>query len=454
MTWIPPWLRWWRQGSKPQVGLGSNPPASSYLPQSEAGPQNVSRAHGALPLVGTTVDDAEPKESSRAVDKSMENLELAKDATLERSESLGNPAEVPGQVSLLHSDDAPGQLSEPQGSTTRIPPSDSEHEPHVGASEATARFQALLSEWRQLDHNLDSFTGRLITADDLRREAVRRGGIVIGEVEDILASTEGDALRRLRDTLLGFNQVQTKLQEVDQKLIQQGDQIGHQAERIFGPTAETSFQVLNDQGVVVQSRESSTEDSILSTDDIRLDQTSEARRYLSKKGDVDALRDILVNLHAERIMLSEANEQPDVIEELETRHKEVLAELRRAEEELATLYAELPERNGSISKDQLCPPSEMEQKIASQSDIDHEETGSGLGSPPQSGIQGNSLSQILESTTNDNSIRSTALVNAYLNYQLQQSPREQQSLSEADEVAEQEGGQAQEKDSNNLHLDG
>ncbi|KIW21700.1 uncharacterized protein PV07_12867, partial [Cladophialophora immunda] len=186
-----------------------------------------------------------------------------------------------------------------------------------------------------------------------------------------------------------------------------------------------SFQVLNDQGVVVQSRESSTEDSILSADDIRLDQTSEARRYLSKKGDADALRDILVNLHAEWMASSEANAQPDVMEELETRHKEVLAELRRTEEELGTLYAELPERNGSISKDQLCPPSEMEQKISRQSDIDHEETGSGSGSPPQSGIQGNSLSRILESTTNDNSVRSTALVHAYLVYQRQQSPRGQ-----------------------------
>ncbi|KIW22006.1 uncharacterized protein PV07_12591 [Cladophialophora immunda] len=51
----------------------------------------------------------------------------------------------------------------------------------------------------------------------LRREAIRRRGNAVHEVEAVLASTGDDALRRLRDTLLGWKQIETEWREKDKK---------------------------------------------------------------------------------------------------------------------------------------------------------------------------------------------------------------------------------------------
>ncbi|OAP64080.1 hypothetical protein AYL99_00052 [Fonsecaea erecta] len=442
------WFSWSffksRGANKAPVGSESGPPTLSNLPRSEARPQNGSDTHKAPSNVGANVDDTQTNKSRNEVDKSKEITELAEDMALGRNESLGIPAEIPKQLSA-HEDDAGGELIEQRGPAILIPPSDLHHEPESGTPEATDRSQALRALWNQFDHSVDSFTHRLIRAGDLRREAIRIGETAIGQVDALPASAIDDGLRGLRDTLQGLKQVETKLQEEDRKLIQQGFQIVRQGSKIFGPAAETSFQVLNDQGVVMQSRRSATEESIISADDIRLDQTPEARRYLSKQGDVELLEELLINLAAERAMLIDANEPPSVIQELDTRYKELSDKLNQAEEVLARLYDDLPERRVSIPQEQL-----IEQHSTSRSDIDPEETGSASESQSQRELPGNSLSQILASTTNDHPDPSTTLVKAYLNYQSQQSARGQQDLSEAAEDARAEGCQAQERDPNNL----
>ncbi|KIX93188.1 uncharacterized protein Z520_11042 [Fonsecaea multimorphosa CBS 102226] len=442
----------WKWGNKPQRGLESNPPASSNLPHSEAGPQNATGTREASLLVGANVDGGKPEKSSIQVDKSMETPKLAKDGTLGTNEPLGDSVDISKQAPLPN-DDVAGEPGGQQDSTTRILPSDIDPDPRIGAPEVIDRSKALHSQWNQFNKSVTSFTDGLIRAGDLRREAIRRRENVVGEVEGMLASAGDGALRDFRGTLLGLKQIETELQAEDKKLIQQGFQIGRQGSKIFGPAAETSFQILNDQGVVVRSEESVTEDSVLSTDDIRLDQTPEAQRYLSKMGDVDVLQDILINMDAELRMLSETNETLDVMEELETRRKEVLNELRLAEEDLAKLYEDLPERRVNISEEQIRPPSETEQQLPSQSNIDYGETGGVLGSQSRSEIQGNSLSQILQSATNDNSVQSTTKVEVYLDYQSQQSPEERQNSPQAAEDARPGGGQAQEVDSQTAQLD-
>ncbi|EXJ66526.1 uncharacterized protein A1O5_10195 [Cladophialophora psammophila CBS 110553] len=383
----------------------------------------------------------------------MENHGVVKDVTLGGTGPLGDAAETAEPVPLHNSDVGRG-ASEHHSLIAQVSPSDVEPAPHSNAPESTGRSLALRNLWNQLNSTVGSFTSGLITADDLRREGVRQREIALREAESILASTGGNNLRDLRDILLGLQRVETKLQEKDKNLIQQCSHIRSQGLKIFGSAAESSFKILEDQGLIVQSEGSDTEESILSTDDIRLDQTSEARRYLSKKGDVDLLRETLMDLDVEQMMMSEADEQSNILEDLESRRNEALLELGRAEEELARLHDELPERKVSISEEHLRPPSELEQTVAGQSDIEREKLGdSELGSQFQSDVQGNGLSQILEGATKDNPVRSKTLVNAYLLYQLRRSPQEQQHLLKTVEEIGRKSDKALEIDPSNLPLD-
>ncbi|KIW88294.1 uncharacterized protein Z519_10861 [Cladophialophora bantiana CBS 173.52] len=452
-NFVPSWFRDRNTGSKQQVGLLSNPAASSNLPQSETGPQHVSCTQDALPLVGATVDSGDSKRHSAEADERMENHGVAKDVALGGTRPLGDAAETAEPVPLRNIEVVRG-AGEHHSLIAQVSPSDIDPAPHSDARESTGRSLALRSLWNQLNSTFGSLTGGLITATDLRREVIRQRGIALREAESILASAGGDDLRPLRDILLGLLRVETQLQEKDENLIQQCSLIRSQGFKIFGPAAESSFKVLEDQGVIVQSEGSDTEESVLSTDDIRLDQTSEARRYLSKKGDVDLLRETLMDLDVEQMMMSEAGERPNILEDLKSRRNEVLLELGRAEEELARLHDELPERKVSISEEYLRLPSELEHPVAGQSDIEGGKLGdSKLGSQFQSDVQGHGLSQILEGATKDNPVRSKTLVNAYLLYQLQRSPQEQQNFLKTVEETSRKSDKALETDPSNPPLD-
>ncbi|OAG41763.1 hypothetical protein AYO21_03998 [Fonsecaea monophora] len=430
------WFRGKGEKRKSQAGLGTTPSESPNLPHSAARLQDDSSARATCAFVGAPVDGQPPKQTS-GVHKSMENPDLPIDSTFKREESLNVSAEPPKQTSL-HNDDAVGEPGEQQGSATRIPPSNIGPDARPSTPDENDRSHILRSHWNQLNGVVESLTSRLITAHDLRGDSIRKSEAVLAKIESIL-TTEGDnLLPELRESLLGLKQVATEVKEQDLILIQQSYQIVQQGSVIFGPAAATSLQVLDNQGVVVRRRQSSTEESI-PNDDIRLDETPEAQRYLSKKGDVDMLREILINMDVKRMMLFDANEEPEVIEDFEVEYKQVLDEMKEAQEELDKLYEELPERRVSISQEQF---PEMDQDVTSQSYIDHAETGSASGSQPRPELPANTLSHLLESTAADNRDESTTLVKAYLDYQLQQLSREELNVSEPAADASQQGDKA------------
>jgi len=227
-----------------------------------------------------------------------------------------------------------------------------------------------------------------------------------------------------------------RLQQDDEKLIPQGDEVLRQGTKIFGPAAESSWEVLEHQGIAIRSPYTETYESMFSADDIRIDQSSEARRYLSKKGDVDLLKESLSELQEEMIIASEdaTSQQADLeyFEHLESRQRELESQLEQAEQELSELRDSLPDRKVDIHPEQLRSSDEGEEYPTGIELIQQPSPPS----PPISLDQGRDtrllederggLRQILASVTDDGPDRSNALVTAYL---AQLSPPDEEQLS-------------------------
>ncbi|EXJ76853.1 hypothetical protein A1O3_10498 [Capronia epimyces CBS 606.96] len=326
---------------------------------------------------------------------------------------------------------------------------------------ADARSQALRSKWNQLSTLADSFIGNLITTGDSRRDALDKRRVALENISSFLKCSQDHThppLLELEKSLLVLQDREQKLYKMDETLIGQGDELQTQASKIFGPVANVSFEILDQQGVVVQSSEDDTDESTFMEDDIRLDKTSEAQHYLSKKGDVDLLRESLMELEVERVLIAEdqtlEEEDPGLLDSLESREQELRQQLKLAENDLDQLHDKLPERKVDIPEDQLRPLDERTEPV---SDLSLSTRGSvhqeGQETQEPASRPRDSLLQILESVTDENPVRANTLVNAYLYYQLKSSPEEQLAFSRAVQDAVQDGDQPVETDPQCISLD-
>ena len=403
-------------------------PPSPGPPKPENEPQNAAATGQSLLLAGANIDSTEHEWHLKGQEKSMEAQDVAKDVAAEPRNALSLPIEVVEAVSLpdgVRVDNHGGQRD-----ITTIDAISLEAVPIGGSpvADLDRRSKALQNSWHRLDDMVQSFTGALISAGDLRRGVVRKRESALEGAADALAASGDPIVQKLRERLFEVQQLEVQLQEEDEKLIEQGFNIVTQASEIFGSAADSSFRILDEQGVAVQCRDTEPEESIVDADDIRLDPTSEAKQYLSKKGEVDLLREVLMDLNEERVMASEAIEAPEVIEGLESKQKKVLHELRVAEDELLVLHDRLPDRKVNISEEHLLPVPEEQQVISAQADtVDVEEQSMDKESKSHSlpDPQGeSSLSQILEDPSLERPNRPSTFVNAYLLYQYQQSPQD------------------------------
>ncbi|KAK5449304.1 hypothetical protein LTS15_008846 [Exophiala xenobiotica] len=301
--------------------------------------------------------------------------------------------------------------------------------------------------WRQLSSLVDSYTGNLITTGDARRDVSAKREIVLRQL-DIFSTSNGDSIPSdLHAALSHLQEAEQKLQEEDTLLVEQGDQIVEQGNRIFGPATQATLDFLEQQGITVQSLDTRSQGSIVSQNDIRRDETSDARLYLSKKGDVDLLRENLMELEEEQLLAAEGvnanqEEEPAILEALESRKRNLMQQLEEAEETLLQLRDKLPDRQVNIPEDQLRPLGDEDLLAATSEpanlDLERETAQETLTIPDldentsliPSGRQ-HSLGQILNTVTDDNTIRSNMLVNAYLLYQLRLLPEEQETYTEA-----------------------
>ncbi|KIW19352.1 hypothetical protein PV08_03647 [Exophiala spinifera] len=296
--------------------------------------------------------------------------------------------------------------------------------------------------WRQLNSLVDSYTGALITASDVRRDTLTKRERVIEQLEALISSSDARVPTDLQKALLDLQAVERKLEDEDEDLIQQGYQIVSQGSRIFGPAAEDSLEFLRQQDIVVQSPhgEDGEEGSEISQNDIRRDESMDARLFLSKKGDVDLLLESLMELEEEEFLAADGagfeTDEPAILETLQTRKRELIQRLDEAEEELLRLWQKLPDRQVSIPDDQL------------RSSVDEEMPGSEIWNPDNEDVsevnensedsnhlipsgQKQGYRQILNYVTNNISTRPNILVDAYLLYQLRQLPEEQAAYVEA-----------------------
>lgn len=298
--------------------------------------------------------------------------------------------------------------------------------------------------WRQLSSLVDSYTGNLITAGDARRDVCAKREILLRQLDVFSASNGGLIPPDLHGALSNLQEAEQKLQEEDTLLVEQGDQIVEQGTRIFGPATQATLDFLQQQGITVQSLDTRSQGSIVSQNDIRRDETTDARLYLSKKGDVDLLRENLMELEEEQILAAEGvnnnQEEPAILGALESRKRDLMQQLEEAEETLLQLRDKLPDRQVNIPEDQLRPLGEEEMPTTEPANLDPEHeiaqetmTITDLDENTRlipSGRQ-HSLRQILNTVTDDNTIRSNILVNAYLLYQLRLLPEEQETYTEA-----------------------
>ncbi|KIW69845.1 hypothetical protein PV04_02168 [Phialophora macrospora] len=299
------------------------------------------------------------------------------------------------------------------------------------------RWNALRNRWSQLAHAADSLTGDLISASDRRRENIEKRNEVLRDIEERLKSAPDASLLTLRDLLTKLQSSENTLLEQDENLVSRGYEFVAQGSKIFGVAADTSLEILDAQGIVVPATETATDPSVLSADDIRLDQTSEARRYLSRKGDVDLLRESLMSLDGEEIIASTLPGEAMPVDQLESRRQTLIVELQRAEADLETLRNNLPDRKVEIPEDQLRSPAtsiatnedasgqpDLGAAISGQTPAQALEPGTGR----QPDDQTESLSQILDRVTGNSHVSAATLVNAYLLYQLQRSPEERKAF--------------------------
>ncbi|KAI1608377.1 hypothetical protein EDD36DRAFT_423280 [Exophiala viscosa] len=294
--------------------------------------------------------------------------------------------------------------------------------------------------WGELSNLVDSYTGDIITTGDLRRSVSdsRRGAL--DQLDALLSSNQNQLSQKLRNALSDLQEAEEKLMGEDEKLIEQGDQVLRKGSRIFGPAAPSSFRLLEEQGIVLRSQTTEAETSLISADDIRLDRTSEAQLYLSKKADVDLLRESLMELDEDGISATadpfSTREESELHGYMDSRTIDLRNQLGQAEEDLERLRSKLPDRKVNISEEQLIeseeggvglleglnPRTEGIHEVATNS----EETS--LTTPDD---RHDSLQQILDLATEDDPIRSNTLVNAYLLYQFRLFPKEPKSYVEA-----------------------
>ncbi|ETI27113.1 hypothetical protein G647_09795 [Cladophialophora carrionii CBS 160.54] len=291
----------------------------------------------------------------------------------------------------------------------------------------------LRNRWSRLANAADSMTGDLILASDRRREAIEKRRVALRAIQEHLETTQDPSLLHLRDVLSDLQSSEQKLLHQDEDLVPRGDDIVAQGSKIFGVEADTSLEILDAQGIFVPPTATATDPSVLSADDIRLDRTSEARQYLSRKGDVDLLRETLMTLDGEQDLASTFPEVAMPADQLESRRQQLVLELEQAEADLETLHNNLPDRKVEIPDDQLrsLPTNE---DASSQHDRDSaiggETSGQALRASTggQQDDQTESLSQILEHATDESHVRPETLVNAYLLYQLRRSPEEREAF--------------------------
>lgn len=305
------------------------------------------------------------------------------------------------------------------------------------------RSQLLRSQWYGLDKDMTSFMRTLITTGDLRRQIMHNKEALSNQAQAFLRSSSDPIAQEILEERIRLHELEDRLQNQDENLVAQADAIIEQASRIFGAEADGSFRILDEQGVAVQSHRTSTDDSVFDPDDIRKDQGSEVLQYLSKKRDVDQLKEELLELEAERgMLLSAAGESKD-IQYLESRVEEVLRELSQAEEDLTALHDKLPERKVVIPQDQLLEASEQLETPSTQNKQNKEnlETeGEKLTEQSPLGAEAqavSSFSRILDDATQDDADGSEPFVKAYLFHQRRQA---QEEYAKAAEQAKKDGG--------------
>lgn len=317
------------------------------------------------------------------------------------------PAEPRGQLaelSLSSGEPGPDYSGSENPPTTVTPAMDTE----TSIPDQNLAFQDLRRRWNQLGATVDSLSGTLISASDLRRSILEKRRSTLERLNELLASQEDSTLQALQTSLLDLQNDEWRLQEMDEKAIEQGYEVLTQGPKIFGPASESSFKILDSQDVAIQSEDTDTE---AATDDIRLDQNPEAQASLSKKGDVDLLRERFAELEADRILTSKnqdhAKEASESLETIEQACKEVIQKLERAEKELSQLRDNLPDRRVSVPADQLRAPEE-EDDDDTQAPFEHDRNN------PTADCHQETLQAILQSTTEGPTVTRNTLVKAWL----------------------------------------
>lgn len=334
--------------------------------------------------------------------------------------------------------------------------------PPQSTSDLDARSQELRSRWNLLSASFDSLSGALISAGDLRRSIIEKRQLTLQKIEAFLASPEPLDPQALRDSILELQNAERNLQEKDVSLVEKGYEVVTQGSKLFGPTADSSLEILDLQALFVQAEDTDSEDSFAPTDDIRLDQNPLAQEFLSKKGDVDLLRESLAELDAERVMISSNEDVPyeehESLEVIESKRREIMQQLEKAEVDLGQLRDNLPDRDVSIPPDQLRPPGEDDnipsfQSPAEQTGDEQHGTDAKGDSHSAPGHHPESLQNILQTATEDETIKPNTLVNAYLLYQLRLSAEEQARFSKVLQDAAPESSQQVEGDLTRLPLE-
>jgi hypothetical protein len=309
----------------------------------------------------------------------------------------------------------------------------------------------LRNRWSQLANAADTLTGDLISASDRRRGNIEKRNVALRDIEAHLQTMQDPSLLTLRDLLTELQSSENTLLEQDENLVSRGYEFIAQGSKIFGVAADASLEILDAQGIVLPVTEIVTDPSVFSADDIRLDQTSEARRYLSRKGDVDLLRESLMSLDGEQIIGSSSPGEAMPVDQLESRRQTLLVELQQAEADLETLRNNLPDRKVEIPEDQLRSPAASiatDTDASSHRDLNSATVGDtpGPALEPRTGPQlhdhTESLSQILDRVTDKSHVGAETLVKAYLLYQLQQSPEARKAFLKTVEEELKTGNQA------------
>lgn len=314
--------------------------------------------------------------------------------------------------------------------------------------EAAGPSQEVRKRWNGLAASVDSFVSDLVSAGDLRRLASEQKRAALQKLDDVLPLTENPALQDLRSSLSELLDTEEKLQESDDSLVVQGDSIRAQGTRIFGPAAQSSFEVLSkDSGFLDIQEDTETEGSVAFSDD-GLGQTLEGKQYLSKKGDVDLLRETLINIAGELGMIIGREkllaDDVDSVEALRVQRQEVTDQLQKAEEELDDLRDKLPDREVDIRSEQLRSPTEEREEISFYPDLPEQDAEAASRLLP--GLHRPRLDRILENATQTKGepVKPKILAEAYLLYQLRWLPEEQehflkilnQVMQEADQSLE------------------